>query len=132
MKHAETSTTKVYSTTYDWSPALTKMINTVRYWELCLRKSKGHLVSPFRLKNLQVASEIDLNKLPTLLTLSRIVNLLRDARSQLKDHKKNYETLHQNHVVSLAEARIEKRSPHLFHPSNLAKLEKAIEKKSTL
>jgi hypothetical protein len=118
----------VYSKTYDWSPVLACILNTVRLWELCLKKSKGQLVSPFRLQKLQNASNIDISDLPMVLTLPSIVRFLREARANLKEHKKHHRPLRQTHLGSLAAARVEKRSPELLHPSNIDKLEKAIDK----
>jgi hypothetical protein len=126
MVHAERSTTRLYSKTYNWSPALATMINTVRYWELCLKRARGSIISQYRLQKLQDASNIEPATLPNPLTLPTIVKFLRDARSKVTENKQNHDTLRQTHLFSLAEARVAARSPHLFHPSNLDKLEKVV------
>ncbi len=70
----------------------------------------------------------DVNDLPNLITLSYIINSLREARATLKEYKQNHEALRQTHLTSLAEARVLQRAPHLLHPANIEKFEKAIEK----
>ncbi len=55
-----------------------------------------------------------------------IVNLLRETRVQIKEHKKNHSELRQSHVAALAEARVLKRSPDMSHPSKILALDKAV------
>jgi hypothetical protein len=58
--------------------------------------------------------------------LPYIVNLLRETRAQIKEHKKNHSELRQSHVAALAEARVLKRSPNMSHPSKILALDKAV------
>jgi hypothetical protein len=126
MLRTEKVTTRIFSTKYDWSPALSTLLNKERYWTLCLKRSKGIEVSDYRLLKTQAAGNIDPSVLPDPLTRPAIVKMLRETRHDLKENKKVHSELRQTHLAAIAEARIEKRSPDLAHPSNMLKMDEAI------
>lgn len=112
MLHAERTSSKKFSTRYQWSPALSSSVNAVRYWRLRLRQAKGIPISTHTLQKQMKAANIETD---TTLDTPAIVKKLREALATLRDHQKQHIELRQSHLESLAEARVDHALPDLIH-----------------
>jgi hypothetical protein len=76
MLHTEKTSSKQYSTTFQWSPTLSKAVKPVRYWRLKLKQVKGVLISPHTITKAQEEKHIQTQ---LSMTTPIIVQHLREA-----------------------------------------------------
>jgi hypothetical protein len=113
MAYSEKNASKVFSTRFEWSPVLSRAVNTLWFWTVCLKRAKGIRVSDAKLYTLQTLGGIDITTLPPVLTLPIIVKHLCISRKMLKDIQKRHVEHRQLHLKSLAEAIVKKKNPTL-------------------
>jgi hypothetical protein len=118
MLAVEKRSCKKYSDKFQWSPALAKAVNVVHYWRLCMKQAKGIIVSNHHLiKAVQLAALKEENK---PMTTTSILTNPRVAHQTLRNLQKRHIELRENHLESLAEARIIHARPDLtIDPDNL-------------
>jgi len=110
MKYAEKESSRTFSTTFQWSPTLAKAIKSVRYWRLKLKQSKGVITSQFTLtKAREEAKILD----GPQLTTPEIVQKLRDSMVTLRELQSRHQALREQHLETLAAARVEAKCKSL-------------------
>jgi hypothetical protein len=119
MLHSERSITRKVSTTYHWSPTLSRAINNLRYWSLTLKKAKGQFIRPTQLLTLQRLAGIAVQDLPSPIRLPYIIAATRQARKDLKDIQNDHARHRENHLQSLAKARVASKDYGLLEPGKL-------------
>jgi len=100
MKYAERESSQTFSTTFQWSPTLSKAIKSVRYWRLKLKQSKGVITSHHTLK--KAREEAEILDGPQL-TTPEIVQKLRDSMATLRELQSRHQALREQHLETLAE-----------------------------
>jgi ribonuclease HI len=123
--HAERSITKKYSKKYDWSPTLARAINTVRFWRLKLKRSKGQIVSDSTLSATANKASVP-EHFHGITTRHEIIEQLRLAIRDRANKKAKHSDLRQNYLLDLAEALVLKNNPSLADPLQEPKLMKKI------
>jgi len=103
MLYAESKCARKFTTTYNWSPALKQAVQAVRYWRLRIKRANGTIISSHTLATLQ--AEASLEPKGGLL-MPDLVKCIRDARAHLRDLQAKHVELRENHLQSLAEARV--------------------------
>jgi hypothetical protein len=81
MLCTERKTAHMVSSKYDWSPTLAQANHSVRFWDMCCRKSLGIKFPDRVLTNAAGKARIDPSLLPTPLTYTAIMSFRREARS---------------------------------------------------
>ncbi len=110
MKYAERESSQTFSTTFQWSPTLSKAIKSVRYWRLKLKQSKGVITSHHTLK--KAREEAEILDGPQL-TTPEIVQKLRDSMATLRELQSRHQALREQHLETLAVARVEAKCKSL-------------------
>jgi len=110
MKYAERESSQTFSTTFQWSPTLSKAIKSVRYWRLKLKQSKGVITSHHTLK--KAREEAEILDGPQL-TTPEIVQKLRDSMATLRELQSRHQALREQHLETLAAARVEAKCKSL-------------------
>jgi hypothetical protein len=126
MLHAEKSVSRKYSKKYHWSPKLSTALKTLHYWQLRLQVAKGNPFNQNKLILLQQQLNIqsDQMEIPTIL----IVQELKAARYFLKEYQKDHIQLREEHLKTLAEARILARKYSILQSKTARSLDKRIAK----
>jgi hypothetical protein len=106
MVCSERKTTRVVSSKYDWSPTLAQANHSVRFWDMCCRKSLGIKFPDHVLKNAADKAGINQSLLPTPLTYTTIMSFRREARSSLRNLQKQHVSLRETYLSSLAKSRV--------------------------
>jgi hypothetical protein len=115
MLSAEHSVSKKVSRTYQWSPKLKAAINSLTYWKLWLSQLKGKAISSHTLSKIFHHSKLPMSS-TGLLSLERVIQVIRQARSTLKNVQKKHVELREQHLEELADAIIIFYKPHLLEP----------------
>jgi len=117
MLTAAKRSSKKYSDKFQWSPALAKAVNIVRYWRLCMKQAKGTIVSNHHL--IKAAQRATLEEENKPMTTTSILTNLRVAHQTLCNLQKRHIELRENHLESLAEAQtIHARPDLILDPEN--------------
>ena len=111
MKYAERECARRYSTKYEWSPLLLKVVYAYRYARLRLKEYKGIPVTKKTIQYHQKQAAITEERHAELDAVEKIVQFLREAKAMMKEHQRQHITLRKEYVESLAEAQILKRFP---------------------
>jgi len=120
MLYAEKQSAKKYSGTFQWSPTLATAVNVVRYWQLRIKQLKGVIVSEAAVRKAAEAAKLSLPEIP--LTSIDILNNLREAHRVLTQYQEKHIELREQHLDSLAEARVLAVCPALdLDPDKLQK-----------
>jgi exonuclease III len=126
MIHAERQGGK-YTKKYDWSPTLIQAVQTVRYWELLLKRSKGQLVAQSTIDITRHAAGLPLYS-NDYFNRPTIVSKLRAARLWKRSCQKNHVPLRQEWLESLATAKVLHRAPYLASEEQAGELQRRMEK----
>lgn len=124
MLYAEKHSSKKYSVTYQWSPTLAKAVNAVRYWRLRIRQLKSFSVHEAAIH--KAAEKAGITHSSDSYTTTDIVTNLREAHKTLKQLQQQHIALREQHLESLAAARVIATRPSLA--SDPDKLTKATDK----
>ena len=108
---AEKSIARRYSTKYQWSPALLKEVYVFRYARLRLKAAKGIPVTENSIRYHKKRAGVSDTQHLELDALVKIVEFMRKARKNMKEHQKRHVELRRTYVEELAEAMILKRFP---------------------
>jgi hypothetical protein len=106
MLCAEKKTAHVVSSKYDWSPTLAQANHSVRFWDMCHRKSLGIKFPDHVLTNTADKARIDPSLLPTPLTYTAIMSFQREACSSLENRQKQHVSQRETYLSSLAKSRV--------------------------
>ena len=122
MLHAEREFSRKFSRKYHWSPALSKAVKTLHYWQLWLRLARGHTFNKQKINRLhqELNISLELSQIP----IARIVEHLRASKRTLKEFQQRHIDLREEHLKSLSEARVLAQNPSLLLPRNHKQLEK--------
>jgi hypothetical protein len=126
MIHAERQGGK-YTKKYDWSPTLIQAVQTVRYWELLLKRSKGQQVAQSTIDITRHAAGLPLYSCDYF-NRPLIVSKLREARQWKKSCQKNHVPLRKEWLESLATAKVLHRAPYLASEEQAGELQRRMEK----
>jgi hypothetical protein len=85
MLYVERKSTRAISKTYDWSPTLAKAIYSVRFWDMCRRRSISMTIPECVLIREAEKAEIPLEKYAEGTTYTSIMVARRAAYTHLKD-----------------------------------------------
>jgi polysaccharide deacetylase 2 family uncharacterized protein YibQ len=97
---------------YEWSPQLSQAISSLRFWELCRKRSLGFQITQTSISREAMKGSVDMSTLPNPLSYTFIMSSRREARDTLKAYHKNHESLREAHLESLARARCDQRNTH--------------------
>ncbi len=124
MLHTEKTVSKKYSKKYHWSPKLSLALKALHYWQIRLQVAKGN---PFNQNKLSLLQQ-HLNKESGQLNLpmTDIVHNLRSAKQVLREYQQQHIQLREEHLKSLAEARVVAKNTSLLLPQKVHNLEKRI------
>jgi hypothetical protein len=111
MVHAERSGPK-FTNTYDWSPPLIQAIQSVRYWRLLLKRSKGQRVAQSTIDRTREAAGLPLYSSDQYTRLY-IVNRLREALLTRHSLRKNHRELRISYLTQIATAKVLNRASYL-------------------
>jgi hypothetical protein len=126
MIHAERQGGK-YTKRYDWSPTLIQAVQTVKYWELLLKRSKGQQVAQSTIDITRHAAGLPLYSC-NYFNPPIIVSKLRAARQWKRSYQRNHVPLHQEWLESLATAKVLHRAPYLASEEQAGELQHRMEK----
>jgi hypothetical protein len=116
MLHTEKSCSKRHTKYFKWSPALIQCIETVRYWRLLLKRSKGLLIRPSTIlrakESAHLLIEHDIEDQPL------IIHNLQGALQSLRYAQKTHVELREAYLSGLAEAIFLERKPYLAKKEN--------------
>jgi len=124
MLVAERKCSKKYSEVYQWSPALTEVVNVVRFWRIRLKQAKGVMISQHAIN--KAAEKANIPDGLTHMTTVAITKKLREAHQQLKEFQKKHIELRETYLEALAAARVDHKG--LSGSSNPESRKKATEK----
>mmetsp|Transcript_21350 Transcript_21350/g.30549 ORF Transcript_21350/g.30549 Transcript_21350/m.30549 type:complete len:1538 (+) Transcript_21350:1841-6454(+) len=128
--YADRAVAKRYSEKYEWSPALLRVVDAVRYWTLRLKKAKGVPVDEVLIKQHREAAHLPLQQSEEITKLIDIVNkYLRDARKLMYQSQANHVELRRTFLEELAEAITVDKRTWLIEDGREQKLQEAKEKK---
>ena len=127
-RHADRVVAKRYSGTYEWSPALLRTVNAARYWTLRLKISKGIRVDGALLSNLREEARLPVQLSDAITKHVDIVENLREARRQMRDHQKRHVELRRTYLEELAEATVLSHRPWLADEENEQQKQEKTEK----
>jgi hypothetical protein len=116
MLSAERKAGRIYSTKFDWSPALKKAVQEYRFWKLKLKKTRGLKVSLSVLTKYHSEANLPAEMLTRIVTEAEAVKHLQGAYKNMTSHQNNHKQLRATYLESLAEAIILHRSPLLDRP----------------
>jgi hypothetical protein len=102
MLHAEKLCSKRYTKRFEWSPAIIQRVETVRYWRLLLKCSKGLSIRPSTIlqakESAHLLYEQDIEDQPL------IIQNLWTALQSLRNAQKTHVELREAYLSGLAEA----------------------------
>ena len=111
MLHAESVCSKKYTKRFDWSPTLIQSVETVCFWRLLLKWSKG---LPVKYSTIQRArANAGLQPSTDSLDQPLIIQELRSALSNMCNLQKSHIELREAYLHGLAEAIVLERRPYL-------------------
>ena len=116
MLSAERKASCRYSTTYDWSPTLTHAVHTYRFWKMKLKQIKGLTVSTQVINKTHADASLPPDILTATYTEHQIIQAIKAAYHQMRQHQRNHRTLRETYLENLAEAIILHRCPALDTP----------------
>jgi len=116
MLYAENFCVKRYTKLYEWSPSLIKLVETVRYWRLLLKRSKGLAIKLSTILILKQAAGLSADA--DIVEQPLIIIHLREALHAMRQAQKSHVELRQRYLTGLAEAIVLKRKPHLEGKEN--------------
>jgi hypothetical protein len=111
MLYAEKFCGKRYTKLYEWSPSLIKIVETVRYWRLLLKRSKGSTILILK-QAAGLSADADIVEQPL------IIIHLREALHAMRQAQKSHVEVRERYLTGLAEAIVLKRKPHLEGKEN--------------
>jgi hypothetical protein len=120
MLYAERSCSKKYSKRFKWSPTQIQAVETVRFWCLLLKRSKGLPISHPTIQHSRIKAGIPDSLDP--LDLPTVVFNLRLALSTLHSSQKSHIELREQYLHCLAGAIVLERHPHLKKDANMSSL----------
>lgn len=120
MLFAEQACSRKYTKRFDWSPTLVVAVETVRFWRLLLKRSKGLLVQPSIIQLARIKS----NLRPDLDSVDQpaIILSLRTASATMKSLRKSHVELREAYLAGLAEALVLDKRPYLQKPEHAGTL----------
>jgi hypothetical protein len=111
MLYAEKACSKRYTKRYEWSPQLIRAVESVRYWRLLLKRSKGLRIQHSTIS--RAKTNAHLQNSPEPVDQPSIINSLKKALNYMRGLQKSHTELRENYLQGLAEAIVLKRHPYL-------------------
>jgi hypothetical protein len=102
MLFAESSCGKCYTKRFEWSPAMIKLVESVRYWRLLFKRSKGLQIQHSTICRAQTAAGLSHNT--ETVDQPTIIAHLRTALIAMRQAQKHHVELHESYLNGLAEA----------------------------
>jgi hypothetical protein len=111
MLYAESVCSKKYTKCFEWSPTLIQSAETIHFWRLLLKQSKG---LPIKYSTIQQA-RVNTGLPPSMDHLDQplIIQGLRDALTHMHNSQKSHIELREAYLHGLAEAIFLERHPYL-------------------
>jgi hypothetical protein len=116
MLFAESSCGKCYTKRFEWSPAMIKLVESVRYWRLLLKRSKGLQIQHSTICRAQTAAGLSHNT--ETVEQPTIIAHLRTALIAMRQAQKHHVELRESYLNGLAEAIVLEKKPHLSKKEN--------------
>lgn len=120
MLLAEQRCSKRYTKRFEWSPHLITLVETVRYWRLQLKRSKGLPIKPSTMQRAKESAQ--LSSVPDILSQPAIIQHLRKALIAMWQAQKSHVELREAYLTGLAEALVLEKRPYLAKDENIETL----------
>ncbi len=109
--YAEKACSKRYTKRYEWSPQLIRAVESVRYWRLLLKRSKGLPIQCSTISRAKTNAHLPNSSEPV--DQPTIIISLKNALTHMKGLQKSHTDLRENYLQGLAEAIVLQRRPYL-------------------
>jgi hypothetical protein len=120
MLYAEATCSRKITKPYEWSPKLIHAVETTRFWQLLLKRSRGIPVQPSTIY--LARSNVDLSPATDSYDQPTIINNLRTAIQTMRDLQKSHVELRESYLHGLAEALVLEKRPYLKEEGNTSTL----------